>query len=232
VGERSFYNFSNPAFEVFSLDESARLGSNERDGHFNVLINREQRLSKQSLAFEQTLGFFPNPKYFELGSFSFIGSSLSGFNWLLFIGFQNLFFNEFYPEFEFFEFKPQIYRLVTFMWDWFERRIGADDLELLEVDVTLRAWRFEMRPKLKTLYKINAQNLFFTSIVRLISFSFTKVLEIDQEINSVFFKFQCARYFSSMFMNSSISNRYGASFGFLVQLIRFGFVGEDLRPYY
>src|SRR5690606_2691293 len=94
------------------------------------------------------------------------------------------------------------------------------------------AWRFEMSPKLERRYKINAQNLFFNSIIRLISFGFMKVLAIDQEINTVFFKSQCARYFSSMFTNSIISSKYGASFGFLVQLMRFGFVGEDLRPYY
>src|SRR5690606_39220366 len=79
VKKKTFYNFSNPAFKVSSLDESARLRSNERDGHFDVLINREQRLSKQSLASEQTLGFFPNSKYFELKSFSSIDPSLLDF---------------------------------------------------------------------------------------------------------------------------------------------------------
>src|SRR5690606_5903023 len=38
--------------------------------------------------------------------------------------------------------------------------------------------------------------------------------------------------FSSIFMNSIVSTKFGVSSGFLVQLIRFGFVGEDLRPYY
>src|SRR5690606_16563311 len=76
VEDESFYNFSNPAFKVSSLDESTRLGSNERDAHFNILISREQRLSKQFFALEQTLGFFPNSKYFDLESFSSTGPSL------------------------------------------------------------------------------------------------------------------------------------------------------------